>query len=253
MVAADGICLEFRPHVELHYRILSQIDLGDNAANLFRGETQPPRWAEELQRLYRRAPGRLMLQVVALIAEDLDVLLQLLEPGQFDAFDDADSRRLARRFSEILQREEERWLPEAVSSPLPGWLDVLAQCRRHLWSQLDADCPPLRIIDVPSLADGEWTHGRATTVGGERVVAVSLDVGEAAFVQLLHEEIHPVTDPVVRQQFGDRVRGTAPGDEGYEIHREIEGVAVEVGRALVEERAPQFRELYRRWERRYGP
>lgn len=246
------ISVEFRPHVELHYRILSRLGLGEDAADLFRPRGQTPGWAGELLEAYRDAPGRLMLQVLPLVAADIHEELQLLEPGTLAAFADPAGRRLVELFAEILEVEAARELPVSTRPDRPSWCDTLAECRDHLWSRLDDGCPPLCIVDAPALADGEFTHGRATKTPQQRVVAVSLDAGRMAFVQVLHEEIHPVTDPVVERQSQEARRDTAPGSDGFELHRRLEQMAVEVGEALVEARAAEFLDDYRRWMRRYA-
>ncbi len=244
------ITLHYLPHVERHYRILSHLDLGADAANIYRRRARTPEWTGELLEAYRAAPGRLTLQVLPLWADDLEEELELLRPGRVDALADEAGRRLTALFADRL-RSERRLLNSSSKQPAPPeWLDTLADCRRHLWSKLDEDCPPLSIIDVPSLACGDWSHGRAIGKPG-RIVAVSFDAGRAAFVQVLHEEIHPVSDPVVRARFADLDRDTRAGTEGYRLHQELERMAIEVGEALVKARAPEFDEDYRRWRQRF--
>lgn len=245
-----SIATEYRPHVQLYYRVLSHLDLGDDAADLCRyGDVEPER-TDELASAYRAAPGRLILQAAPLLADDLEETLELLRGGRLHDDHDAD-RRLANLVAEILETEaSRRSLPSHVPREV-DWLERLDDCRRHLWSRLDGPCPPLRIFDVPALADGTWTNGRGTSTGDERVVSVSLHAGPNAFVQVLHEEIHPVTDPVIRAQSGAARRDTRVGSHGYELHRQLERMAVEVGEALIETRAPGYADAYDRWRRRF--
>ncbi len=245
------ITIKSLPHAELHYRILTHLDLGADAANIYRSRRRTPTWASELLEVYQRAPGRLTLQVLPLWARDLDEELDLLRPGALESLDDDAGRRLATLFAERLRAEEATLPSPTPNPPTPDWLETLTDCRQHLWSELDEDCPPLRIVDVPALRCGQWTHGRATG-RAERTVAVSLDAGRAAFVQILHEEIHPVTDPVVRASFDNIRQDTRQGSAGYGLHSELERTAVEVGQALIEARAPEFVDDYCRWRERFS-
>ena len=77
---------------------------------------------------------------------------------------------------------------------------------------------------------------------------------EHVLCQVLHEETHVVTDPIVCAQWpaDGPARDTAVGSAGYERHRALETAAVEVGEAVIAARAPRWLDAYRRWRGRYG-
>jgi hypothetical protein len=106
--------------------------------------------------------------------------------------------------------------------------------------------PPLRILDCPALGRA----GRATSHAGERIVAVSLATAHPhPLLQVLHEDIHPITDPLFAAEH-IRGRDTRSGTAGHAMHHQLELAAIEVGEALVAARAPELHEAYRAWRAR---
>jgi hypothetical protein len=239
---------------EATYQILAGLPLAADAANLHRPSEPAGRWAGPLGLAYRAAPERLQLQSIGLRHETMAALLEALRGGPAGMRDPA-SRRVARVFADALAR---------YASPRDFEADAEAHAQRRraferdaqpdlvtlraaLYETHDASPPPLRIVDCPALGP----HGRATTLyDGTQLVAVSLATDpEAALMQVFHEQIHPVTDPLVA---ADRPRETAVGRPGYAVHARIERLALDVGAALVEARAPHRADAYTRWMSRFG-
>ncbi len=243
------------PHVELHYQILSRLDLGRDGANLFhKGQSRSPRWSKKLLRAYREAPGALILQILPLLFPDMESQLEGLRTGTLPGFSENADMRLRRLFADVLESQmaDEVVSPEKLNI---SWLPMLESCRETLWrdlSTLDKEPPPLRILDVPALKRGAWTFGRATYNDHRHIVAVSLDVPwEHALIQVLHEEIHPVTDPAIRRRFSGP-RSTAEDSQGFELHRRLEQKAVSVGEKVLRRCASELLTPYKRWRRYYG-
>ena len=251
--APESIAVEQRPHVELHYRVLSHLDLGKDAANLYDGRHPRRPWVEGLLANYRAAPGRLLLHIIPLLCTDLEGEFQLLRSNPPQALADEAGRRLCCCFADALQSEARRRLPAFEAIEAIDWLDDLIRCRALLYGPTGKSPPPLQIFDAPSLAaEGGWTHGRATVWRGRHYVAASLTKGRAAFVQVLHEEIHPVTDPPIRSEYAELTQDTRADSSGFELHCRLERRAIKIGATVIDEAAPQFGPLYSQWRQRFG-
>ncbi|MCA9654818.1 MAG: hypothetical protein KC501_33185, partial [Myxococcales bacterium] len=126
--------------------------------------------------------------------------------------------------------------------------EPLQRLRAALWEQ-QGPPPPLIVLDCPAL--GLAGRGGADERG--RVVAVSLAAPiEHLLCQILHEEVHAITDPVVRTQGGGATQDTRAGTPGHALHAALEHAALEVGRAVIEARAPAWSQAYARWQARFG-
>lgn len=238
----------------LHYRVLSHLDFGEDRANLYDSSLEERPWVEPLERAYLASEHSDLVQVLPLlalgdarrVATPESALSLLRDRGSSDRL--AGALRKAYR-SEIESRDagldsgSSRRLRE-VRATLNGIRQRLRALRAKLWSEADRPAPPLRIVDAPALeAPGCWSRGRACSRGGVRLVAVCTDVPvRRVLVQILHEEIHPVTDPVV------------PNDEsvGTDCTRAREQTAVDVGAALLEAVDPDLVETYDAWRRRFS-
>ena len=122
-------------------------------------------------------------------------------------------------------------------------LDVL---RRALWEQHDT--PALTVLDCPALG----LAGRGASDLHGRVVAVSLAAPiDHLLCQILHEEIHAVTDPVIRESLPRTPQDTRTGTAGHALHAALEHAAIEVGEALILARAPEWMAAYARWRGRF--
>lgn len=251
---ASPVVMRRRPEAALAYHVLAHLPLSRDAASLH-DDTLPSRpWVEGLHRAYVDAPGRLMIQAVGLWwPEGLDRLGEAVPRGLRD---DA-GRRLVERFLEAVAIERpgfmEVWAAseaeaETRRAEVEGEVAAtLAELRSALWEQ-QAPPPPLVVLDCPALG----LAGRGTGNDHERTVAVSLAAPvEHVLCQVLHEEVHAITDPVVRAQAGAAAQDTRAGQPGHAVHQMLEHAAIEVGRAVIEARAPRWAQAYARWQARF--
>lgn len=234
-------------HVDLTYEVLGSVNLGADAANLWRGEAEPP-WSRVLAEALRQAPGRIQAQVACLRYPDLEKWLEALRSGECQGLQGVDNASLREALIEgLLDRERlhvweegrERALSfvDAYGETIRGWREVL-------WGERTA--PELYVLDTPALGRSGWTHGRATSLGPWRVVAVSCEAGVGAALQILHEETHPVTDPEVRSAWDVR-QETRRGSVGFGLHTALERAVVERDEALLRTCSPGWLEDFERW------
>lgn len=228
------------------YAVLAHLDLGADAANLYDPTLPDQVWVQPLLEAYRAAPGRLMLHGVGLLAQTgLRARLREAPPV---GLRDPQGRRLCSLAAEAMETLADVPLryasvPETIVAPLQTLRDAL-------WER-EGRAPPLCVADCPAL--GRAGRAVATDVG--RVVAVSLaEPADHVLCQVLHEETHAVTDPVVRGSWGagGPARDTAAGSAGFARHRALETAAIEVGEALIQARAPRWADAYARWRARFG-
>ena len=248
--SASGIrwARELEPALVFH--VLAHLDLGRDAASIY-DETLPEReWVAGLREAYAAAPGRLQVQVLGLRhREGLEALCELPPPGLRD---DAGQRLLEHLLDAMAsEREEfvEAWIANEreaerrraeVAARIAEPLDVL---RRALWEQ-HGEPPPLTVLDCPALG----LAGRGASDSHGRIVAVSLGAPvDHLLCQILHEEIHPVTDPMIREERPRLAQDTRTGTTGHALHATLEHTAIEVGEALILARAPEWTTAYARW------
>lgn len=245
------------PEAALAYHVLAHLPLGRDAASLH-DETLPERpWVEALHRAYAAAPGRLHLQSLGLRHPDggLDALRQTPPPG----LRDEPGRESLRRFLDAMDDERERFIDgwngaagetEARVREVDGRLqEPLRRLRAALWEQ-QGPAPPLTVLDCPALG----LAGRGGATRDERRVAVNLAAPiEHLLCQILHEEVHAVTDPVVREGLPPVGQDTRSGTPGHATHAALEHAAIEVGEALVSARAPEWSPAYAQWRARFQP
>ncbi len=251
-------------HADLYYFVLSRIDLGHDAANLYTppGPLQrllgrEPDWAGPLLDAYRAADGRLTAHALPLIVQDLDELYGWLrrpsgvlgdEPGRAlcgglaEAMRSCQENRRRRFEAERAEAEERRARFREACEPT---LDALHDA---LWAE--SDRPALRVLDCAPLGDRDFTRGRAVSLADEQRVAVRIghDLAQAG-LQVFHETIHAVTDGEVE---ASTTRQTRAGTSGYDVHLALERAAVERGQELIADVAPGWLEAYRRWRARWN-
>lgn len=207
---------------------------------------------------YDAAPGRLFVHAIGLKTETVDALVKSLRHGAPGLRDEA-GRELGRVLAEAIEdlqpgvqaafRDDAHGFAKRRDAFVRDAVPVLSRLRSALVETTGAPPPPLRVLDCPALGEA----GRATSAGGERIVAVSLATpAPHALLQVLHEEIHPVTDPVLAAAQDVRARDTRAGSPGHAVHRQLELAALEVGDALVAARAPELLDAYRAWRARCG-
>ena len=253
-MSTPAIRLVCAPSAALAYHVLAHLDLGSDAASLFDPRLPPRPWQAGLLRAYRAAPGRLRLHALPLVhPEDLEQVLR--ESPQ--TVGDGPGRTLALAFADAMQQERSAFLEQLAAEMSTQATrhravrdaigEELERLRAALWEQ-QGESPSLHIYDCPALR----AAGRGTSTPEGRAVAVSLAESiEHVLCQVLHEEIHAVTDAVVWSAMGERVRDTRVGAPGHAVHEALEHAAVEVGEALIAARAPRWSDAYHRWRRRY--
>ena len=238
--------------------VLAHLDLGSDAASTFDPSLPEQPWVAPLLAAYRRAPGQLLIQVLGLRHTRVESLIDELRFDPPAGLSDPLGRALAQRFAAALEHEAGHSAP--IASPptetpsLTDALKSLAALRQALWAPQGRSAPPLVILDAPALG----RHGRATQLGRERRVAVSLaEPAEHVLCQVLHEEMHPITDPVVLQERRQRgatgARSTRTTDPGFGVHAELEAVAVHATEAFLEARSPEWLPAFERWRARVTP
>ncbi len=238
----------------LCFHILSHLDLGADAANLYRPGLPTPDWIAPLAAAYQASPGRLLVQVHALAYDDIDAWTADLAAAPPAPLRDDAGRALIAALLAAVSAERDAFLAgwqdgdadtrlAAVSAALSAPLQRL---RERLWEQTGA-APPLTVLDCPALG----RSGRATGAGGARLVAVSLEQPrDHVLCQVLHEEIHPLTDPLVREDRSGR--DTRAGTPGAALHAELESVVLAATEAFLSARAPELMADFVRWKRRIG-
>ncbi len=276
-------------HAELLYHVLAHMDLGADAASLHDPGLPLRPWVPGLLRAYRKEPERLAIHGLPLVTQNLGEVMGLLDqaaegsdrntapkkrkivgPSPVADRNTAPKKRkivgpspnevLAGRLAAALDAERARVelrLEETAEAARARTVEVLAflqeplgQLRQALWDG-EADGPPeLQIMDCDALRSDGGTHGRAATHRGRQVTALALAAPrEQVLCQLLHEEVHAVTDALA---LGSAGRDTRAGSAGFEVHRRLEQAAVDRGQELVDAVAPQLGRGYRRWRNRHS-
>ena len=245
-------------HAALHYHVLSHLDLGADAASLYDTNTESRDWIEGVLWAYGNAPGRLALQFLGIQINTLDSLREKLRYGSADTgLGDEAGRSLRAAFLAALDLERHHfsmaWNRDArlreqrlarASSDMGARLSAL---RAELWKG-KGDPPGLTVLDCPALGQA----GRSVMLRGRRVVAVNLSSeGDQALYQILHEEVHSITDPLVMAKHAGQTRDTRVDSEGYELHQTLEHAALERGRAVLQAVTPDSMDAYEAWANRF--
>lgn len=239
----------------LVFHVLAHLDLGRDAASVY-DETLPEReWVKGLREAYAAAAGRLQVHAVGLRArEGIEGLREVPPSGLRDAA----GRRLLERLLDAMADEREAFVEAWIASEVEAEArraEVAAQVtepldilRRALWEQR-GEPPPLTVLDCPALG----LAGRGANDQHGRIVAVNLAAPiDHLLCQILHEEIHPVTDPVIRETMPSTTQDTRAGAPGHALHAALEHAAIEVGEALIQARAPEWTAAYARWRGRFA-
>ncbi len=237
------ITVERPLHAALLYHVLSHLDLGRDAASLYDPRRPKPAWVEPLRAAYRADPQRLRVHFLAHWTADLETLDAAL--GEVELADALGvALRAARATVEAaLARDDAAARHARFEAEV---VPALTRCRDALHA---GAAPPLRVLDVPALGP----HGRGLGLPRERVVAVSLaPPSDHVFCQVLHEEVHPITDPRVQAAWrGEETRDTRAGSAGHALHAALEKAALDEGADVIAAEAPEFVEAYARWCARF--
>lgn len=244
------------PTAALCYHVLAHLPLGRDAASLF-DDTLPSRpWVDDLLRAYADAPGRLLVHWLGLRWADGGLEGLRRDPPQ--GLRDEAGQALLRCFLDAIESERDAFMTawDASTTPAEARLaevsaeirEPLTTLREALWEQ-QGPAPALTVLDCPALG----LAGRGGATPSERRVAVNLAAPvEHVLCQVLHEEVHPVTDPVVREGLPPVAQDTRAGSPGHATHAALEQAAIEVGEALILARAPSWAPAYARWRDRFG-
>jgi len=228
------------------FAVLAAVDLGPDAAALG-GERSTAPWAHAIARAWSEAPGRLALQALGLVHLDVNALFGALgDPPP--ALRDEPGRRLCEAVIEGLRHIP---APSGFGALAPTVIEQLEVLREQLWAPQGLRPPRLVLLDVPALG----RHARAATVDGERRIATSLAMpAEHVLMQVFHEEMHPVTDPVVLAEAGASGddRDTRPGTQGFALHQRLEQTAVDATAAFLSARAPDHLPAFERWREQHA-
>lgn len=249
-------------HAEIHYHVLSHLDLGCDAASIYRIRHQHKPWQQALTESYLRAPGRLLVQVLPLFSSDFASYHNSLRGRTFSLLNDTPGTELREQLASAVEQERETveraWQQESDSDrnraeeTLSVIIPILKKLRNALWNNSEQSIPPLRIVDCTSLGDSYQTYGRSIAYNSEHLVAVSFRAPfDQLLCQIIHEEIHPVTDPPIRARYAQFSQDTRLTSPGFELHRQLERQAIQTGGALIERHAPELLAAYELWLRQY--
>ncbi|MBX2797156.1 MAG: radical SAM protein [Myxococcales bacterium] len=224
------------------FAVLATADLSDDVAGLGPGSDPDSEDARRLRARWHGAPGRNTVQALGLIHGETSALVRALRHPP-EALADPAGRALCEALAAAVETEACDVVEPA--GELVELRSVLQDLRAQLWAPQGREAPPLVLMHVPALGG----RARATEVDGVRRVATSLDQPfEHVLMQVLHEEMHPITDPIVREEHGGgAARDTRPGTPGHALHEQLEAVAVQATQAFLASRAPQWLPAFRTW------
>ncbi len=246
--AAEFPALSFErwPAPALAFRVFAHVDLGEDAASLYDPKLPVRPWAEGLAAAWRAAPGRLALVALAMRDRTVDALVAALRSDVPTALADPAGRALITLFSTALLdlHPVEGGVVPSASPPHASLPKDLAHLRALLWEAQPTPPPPIVVLDCPALG----TRGRAVAWAGLRRVAVSFDTSvEHVLMQVLHEEMHVLTDPHVLAGRSLDARDTRAGSDGHALHLELEEVAIAATDALIRAKAPGWHGAFTQW------
>jgi radical SAM superfamily enzyme YgiQ (UPF0313 family)/protein-L-isoaspartate O-methyltransferase len=247
-VPVEAVVPEARPAPALAFHVLRWLDLGADAASIHDPGLPDRPWLSALSAAWALAPRRLHLQVMPLRFREPEGLIRALRSGSPRPLRGPRDAGLALAFADALEAEApafvEGWTP-ALPPAAAGVARAVEELRGLLYQGQDREPPPLRLLHCAALGRA----GRATEHDGERLVAVDLGQPlEHALMQVLHEEIHPVTDPLVRAEWEDpAAQDTRAGSPGHALHQQLESVAIAATQALLEARAPRWLPAFEAW------
>ena len=245
---ADALRFARWPAPALLFEVLAACDLGHDVAAVPAGTRSQEDWAVAVAQAWPRSAGRLAVHALGLMHEDVDALLAALHTPPAELDDDA-GKALCAAVARGLQARRTSF--EAAFTPTgppddgrAALGEELQRLRAALWAPQGRRPPPLVVLDVPALGRA----ARATAHAGVRRVATSLAEPPAhVLMQVLHEEMHPITDPVVLASLPGAVRDTRPGEPGFEVHQKLEETVLAATAAFLQARAPEHMASFEDW------
>lgn len=242
-----GIRFERWPIAAVAYHVLAHLDLGRDAASLYDDTLPTKPWTPALLAAYAAARGRLAVHGAPLWYGER--LVARLREGVPAMLRDTEGRALASAFADAIEAEAPDYLlaferdETSLADVATSLAAPLSRLRAALWERVGA-APPLVVVHCPALGK----RARAGTQADARIVATDCAQPiEWLACQVLHEEIHAITDDAVLAGRDARARDTRAGMPGFALHDELERAAIEVGDALVQARAPEWAQAYARW------
>jgi anaerobic magnesium-protoporphyrin IX monomethyl ester cyclase len=228
----------------LLFEVLARSDLGVDVAGLGGPREVPmPAWAERVSAAWPRARGRLALQALGMWHAEPEPLLRVLHAPPAELRDEVGLALCAAVADGVEAIMASSWSPPWSPTDPQALQEALSPLREGLWSPRGLRPPPLLVLDVPALGP----RARATRHQGVRRVATSLaEPTDHALMQILHEEMHEITDPLV-QLPEPLERDTRPDQPGFELHRQLEQTAIAATAAYLEARAPERLPAFTRW------
>ncbi|MDP2315738.1 MAG: radical SAM protein [Pseudomonadota bacterium] len=228
------------------FAVFARLDLGRDAASCFDPALPAPPWAPELAAAWHAAPGRLALVGEALRHVEPAELARVLRHGPPAPLRDDLGRALAVAFADALDTLDVPVVAD-VPAPAPTLAADLTHLRGLLWEAQPGPPPPLVVLDCRALGP----RGRACTWEGRRRIAVSLgEPAEHVVMQVLHEDIHALTDPHVWAGRDATARDTRLDTPGFTLHQELEQVALAATDAFLRAKAPGWMPAFERWSAR---
>lgn len=220
----------------LAYEVLSALDLGRDAANLYQRKLLRPSWAAKLERAYiESGPERTAIQFAGLRFDNIDLLFEHAARRGSELWTyyagalESERASLEQRLTASRAKDEAR-----IALAREQIIDRLELLRAELWKPRPP--PPLTVLHVPALRRA----GRGLVAKSGHRVAVSLDEAwDHVWCQIFHEELHPIAD----RELGPMGARDTRGDE----HLLIEANAVDRGEELIRRILPDALPAYERW------
>lgn len=258
MPAAPGSIVVQAPlHAAWHYHVLAHLDMGRDAASIHDAALAKRPWQGALLAAWDACPGRLTLQFAGLWAHDERALLALLSGDRLDSLRDPTGAALREAMLAALKSEradfEGQWqrdweVRQADVLAFTESLPVLRAVRAALWSRRGERPPTLAVWHVPALKG----HGRAVSNKLRQVVATSLSQPvEVALCQVIHEQCHSISDPLVPVADPGVARDTRAGSHGHGRHLALERAAIALGAEVITQAAPELKSAYAAWRGRF--
>jgi radical SAM superfamily enzyme YgiQ (UPF0313 family)/protein-L-isoaspartate O-methyltransferase len=238
------------PGPALGFHLLAHLPMPGDAAGLY-DPAYVADWVVPLVEAWDAVPARVQLQGLLLQTRTIDDLVVRLRRHRLPALSGLEGQRLCRLFADVVEAERASF-EAARRASAPARALVMAEASRlaapieglrdRLWAARGV-APALTVLHVPDL--GPRARGVSSPSG--RVVAISLaEPADHVVMQVLHEEVHPLTDPIVLREHPG-TRSTRPTEDGWRLHEALERTAVQATHAFLEAKASEWLPAFRAW------